>query len=120
VNKLTSFIIRNNIILFVLFLLITFGIIIVASKIELSYEYISSLPDENKTYQEYLKNKEIFPDKTSAIYIAIKNNYFFDQENLKQEYAFHQELSQIKEAKNVLSPFNAIRIKADFDANKFV
>lgn len=91
-----------------------------ATKIELSYEFNSSIPKSSETYLIFEKFKKQFGGSAEVVVIGLQTNDFFKLSTFTQIQNLQTKLKQVNGVVNVVSAADAIHLLKDSSQTKFV
>ncbi len=112
-SKIGEGILTNKIKILVLIGLVTIGLGIIASKIQLSYELAKILPKTDSRFQLYENFKKKYGEDGSVIVIGLENKNLFTPKEFSNWKALHDSIRTKKGIKNVLSLSNIPEVYID-------
>jgi uncharacterized protein len=117
--KVSRIILRNKIILLTLLALITIFLGYYATKVEMSYEYASMLPESDQAFQDNKKFNEVFGEEGNLIIVGVKDSTFFEFEKFQRWKKLCTELSEVEGVENLLSVSNAYNLHKNTEKKQF-
>jgi len=117
--RVSRIILRNKIILLSILALITIFLGYHAQKVEMSYEYASMLPKEDRAFQDNQKFIEVFGEEGNLIIIGIQDSTFFEFDKFQKWKSLCTDLSKVEGVENLLSISNAYNLHKNIDEKKF-
>lgn len=117
--KVSRFILRNKILLLAVLASITAFMGYQASKIEMSYEYASLLPQKDPAYKDYQHFVKMFGEEGNLIIIGMQDTAFFRLDHFNRWRTLCQELDQVSGVENLLSVTNTYDLVRNSEEKKF-
>lgn len=90
-----------------------------ALNVQMSYEMPNMLPENDSTFQSYLKFKQQFGEDGSVIALGIRNPEMFELEEFNRWYDLGQKINQIDGIQEVVSISRVVNIEKDTVSRKF-
>ncbi len=118
-NFLARIIIRNRPAFITVIVLITVFMGYRASKIQLSYNYVQSLPKDDPTMIAYEKFKTIFGEDGRIMAIGIQDSDFFKLEKFNDFYKLTQQIKKTEGIEDVMSVANLYDIQKNDSLHSF-
>ena len=102
-NKLARFILRNRLLLIGVIALLTGYMAFQAYQVKLSYEFARVLPEQDSSYQAYVKFKQKFGEDGSVMVIGFSDPNLFTLKKFNEWYDLNQEIRQMDGIEEVVS-----------------
>jgi len=112
-------ILRYRLIILSLIALITIFMGYTGSKIKMSYEMASMLPDDNPINIEYQEFKKQFGQDGSVIFVAIRDSNLFTLDHFKSWYDLTRDVSKINGVEGVVSAAHTYSLIRNDSLKKF-
>lgn len=110
---LGKFVLRNRLILLIIFSLFTGVMVYFATKVKLSYEFSKAIPTDNQKYQDYVSFRNKFGDDGNMMVIGFRSESVFNLEKFKSYQVLESELKKIPAVESVLSVPGAVALIKD-------
>jgi uncharacterized protein len=112
-SSIARFILRYKLLLLALLLVITGFMAWRATKVELSYEFVKSIPTDNPKYLVYQDFKRQFGDEGNTVVVGFEYKNLLTSPAFAAFWQLHQQYKQLHGIDNVLSAANAVRLLKD-------
>ena len=124
-NKLARFILRNRLLLIGVIALLTGYMAFQAYQVKLSYEFARVLPEQDSSYQAYVKFKQKFGEDGSVMVIGFSDPNLFTLKKFNEWYDLNQEIRQMDGIEEVVSMARIYKLQRNdslmrFDLTKVV
>lgn len=118
-DKLGGFILRKR--LYILILLSVFTLImgVIASKVEMTYQFAKLLPSSDSTLIEYEKFKETFGEDGNVFVIGIQEEDLFSLEKFSAWYELGEKIKKMNGVDEVMSVAHIYNLKRNDSLKKF-
>jgi len=110
-TKIAGIILRNRIILLSLVVLVTVFMFLQARKAQMSYELAQMLPNDDTTFVEHTRFKELFSEEANIFAIGIQDTAFFTLSHFQNWQNLTQEIKKIDGVIDVVSISELIKLK---------
>ncbi len=117
--RVSRIILRNKILLLSLLGIITLFLGYYATKVEMSYEYASMLPEQDSAFQDNINFNKIFGEEGNLIIIGVRDSSFFEFEKFQRWKRYCNELSDVDGVINLMSVANAYNLQKNTEERKF-
>ncbi len=118
--KVSSFILRKKYYILSVLLVLTLFFGYHARDVEMSYEYTSMLPKQDKAYTDYRNFIRIFGEEGNLIIIGVQDSRFFKLEHFEKWKNLCSDLSRVEGVENLLSISNSYNLSKDTVQKKFI
>lgn len=118
-QKLSSFILRNRLLLLFLVTIFTIFMGFTGRKIEMSYKYAELLPQKDSAAIDYEKFVETFGEEGNIIVIGVTDSNFYQLDHFKQWSKLCSNLDEVGAVENMLSVANAYQLVKNTEKKKF-
>ncbi|MEJ7626745.1 MAG: MMPL family transporter [Ferruginibacter sp.] len=115
---LGKFVIKNRLLMLLIFFASTGLMAYYASKVKLSYEFSNAIPKDNSKYKDYLAFKEKFGDDGNMLVIGIQTSDIFTLKNFNAYRQLEQDLKKDPAVENILSIPGAVTLLKDSATEK--
>jgi len=112
-QRLASWILKKRLILLSLLGILTCIMAYFAAHVQLSYDFIKSIPLNNPKYKQYLAFKKTFGEDGNLMAIGYQTNHFFDSSFFHDYQQLVQRIQQVPYVEDVLSIPTALNLKKD-------
>jgi len=117
-HSIAAFIIRFRIFLLVLLAAVTGLMAYYATKVQLTYEFASAVPDDNPEYIAYQNFRKQFGEDGNMLVVGVQTDKFFDATFFNDYRILEQQLEKVKGVENILSVPTAINLVKDTTNDK--
>lgn len=117
-HSIAAFIIRFRILLLIILAAITILFGYYATKVQLTYEFSSAVPDDNPEYIAYQAFRKQFGEDGNMLVIGVKTDKFFEPAFFNDYAALAKNLEKVKGVENILSIPTAINLEKDTATDK--
>ncbi|MDQ0105078.1 hypothetical protein SAMN05660909_04246 [Chitinophaga terrae (ex Kim and Jung 2007)] len=109
-QRLASFVLKFRLLLLVL-LFISTGIMgYFASKVEMSYDYVATIPTDNQKYIEFQEFKKKFGSDGNVLMLAVQTDKFFQADYFRDYVKLNQDMKKVFAVENIMSVPMAINL----------
>lgn len=112
-HSIAAFIIRFRIFLLILLTAVTVLLGYYATKVQLSYEFASAVPDDNPEYIAYQAFRKQFGEDGNTLVIGVQTDKFFDQNFFNDYVELTKKLQKVKGVENIMSVPTAVNLVKD-------
>ncbi|MBX6379323.1 MAG: MMPL family transporter [Thermoflavifilum aggregans] len=112
-QRLASWILKKRLILLSLLGILTCIMAYFAAHVQLSYDFIKSIPLNDPKYKQYLAFKKTFGEDGNLMVIGYQTNHFFDSSFFHDYQQLVQRIQQVPYVEDVLSIPTALNLKKD-------
>lgn len=116
---ISSFILRNRILILAVMLIITAGMGYYARTVTMSYKMAEVLPESDPTFKNYSKFRSIFGEEANVVIIALKDPEFFTPPTLQAWMQLENDIRSIQYVDWTLSPTSSSILLRDDSLKKF-
>jgi uncharacterized protein len=117
--RVSRFILKNKILLFILLAAITVFMGFHATRVEMSYEYSQLLPKKDPAFEAHEKFVSLFGEEGNLIVVAIQDEDFFALTHFEKWENLCRALSDIEGVENLLSVSNSYNLAKNTEEKKF-
>lgn len=117
-HRLAAFIIRYRISLLILLAAVTGVMAYYATKVQLSYEFASAVPEDNAEYVAYQKFRKQFGEDGNLLVVGIQTDQFFEPSFFNDYVAMTGKLAKVEGVQNILSIPGAVNLMKDTITDK--
>ncbi|MBV8254948.1 MAG: MMPL family transporter [Chitinophaga sp.] len=109
-QRLASFVLKFRLTLLLL-LLVTTGIMAwFASKVQMSYDYVATIPHDNPKYLEFQQFKKKFGEDGNMMVLGVQTDHFFQKDFFHNYIQLNKDIKGIHSVENILSVPLAINL----------
>ncbi|RFS22457.1 RND transporter [Chitinophaga silvatica] len=109
-QRLASFVLKYRLILLVL-LFISTGIMgYYASKVQMSYDYVATIPKDNPKYLEFQEFKQKFGGDGNVLMLAVQTDKFFSKDFFQDYVQLNKDMKNVFSVENIMSVPMAINL----------
>ncbi|MBV7533657.1 RND family transporter [Chitinophaga sp. sic0106] len=109
-QRLASFVLKFRFTLLLL-LLVTTGVMAwFASKVQMSYDYVATIPHDNPRYLEFQQFKKKFGEDGNMMVLGVQTEKFFQKEFFHDYIQLNKDIKSIHAVENILSVPAAINL----------
>lgn len=116
---IVRFILRNRPAILVVIGLITVFMVFKGSKVQLSYEMMRMLPENDTTYQDYVKFKQRFGEDGNLMVVGVTNPAIFQLEQFNAWYDLGEKIKKLDGIQEVISLARTINFGKDTVKRQF-
>jgi hypothetical protein len=109
-QRLAGFVLKYRLLLLLLLLIGTGVMGYFASKVQMSYEYVSTIPHDNPKFIEYQKFKEKFGADGNVLMLAVQTDKFFQSDFFKDYVQLNKDMKNVFAVENIMSVPMAINL----------
>ncbi len=118
--KVSRIILRRKFLLLGILFLVTLFFGYHARRVEMSYEYVSLLPQKDKAFSDYQEFVGIFGEEGNLIILGVEDSVFFDPQHFQRWQELVTRLGTVDGVENVVSLSNAYDLVRDTVSRKFM
>ncbi|RAJ75479.1 hypothetical protein CLV59_10993 [Chitinophaga dinghuensis] len=109
-QRLASFVLKFRLTLLLL-LLVTTGIMAwFATKVQMSYDYVATIPHDNPKYLEFQQFKKKFGEDGNMMVLGVQTDHFFQKDFFHDYIQLNKDIKGIHSVENILSVPLAINL----------
>lgn len=112
-QRLAKLVLRFRFPFLVILFAFTAWMALLASKVQLSYDFAKAIPVDNPKYQEYLSFKQKFGDDGNLMVIGIQSEHFFELPIFNAFTTLQHDIRKVKYVEDVLGVSSAINLVKD-------
>lgn len=112
-QSLAKLVLRFRFIFLIVLFALTALMALLASRVQLSYDFAKAIPVDNPKYQEYLSFKQKFGDDGNLMVIGIQSEHFFELANFNAFAKLQHDIRKVKAVEDVLGVSSAINLVKD-------
>ncbi|MFY0252773.1 RND family transporter [Chitinophaga sp. 30R24] len=102
-QRLAGFVLKYRLLLLFLLLAGTGVMGYFASKVQMSYDYVATIPHDNPKFLEYQKFKEKFGADGNVLMLAVQTDKFFQVDFFKDYVQLNKDLKNVFAVENIMS-----------------
>ena len=118
-TKIAGIILRYRILILSLVLVFTVFMGFQGRKAQMSYTLAQMLPQDDTTYLEHIKFREIFGEEANVFAVAVRDSNFFQIEHYKRWRALINELNTLRGVSNITSVTELIHLQKNKEKKNF-
>ncbi|RBL93198.1 efflux RND transporter permease subunit [Chitinophaga flava] len=109
-QRLAGFVLKFRLPLLLLLLIATGVMAIFATRVEMSYDYVATIPHDNPKFLEYQKFKEKFGGDGNMLVLGVQTDKFFQEDFFRDYMKLNQDLKKVSAVESILSVPVAINL----------
>ncbi|CAL1521388.1 efflux RND transporter permease subunit [Chitinophaga sp. MM2321] len=109
-QRLAGFVLKYRLSLLLLLLAGTGVMAYFASKVQMSYDYVATIPHDNPKFLEYQRFKEKFGGDGNMLVLGVQTDSFFQADFFNDYVKLNQDLKKVTAVENILSVPMAINL----------
>ena len=109
-QRLAGFVLKYRLLLLLLLLAGTGVMGYFASKVQMSYEYVSSIPHDNQKFLEFQEFKKKFGGDGNVLMLAVQTDKFFQADFFKDYVQLNKDMKNVFAVENIMSVPMAINL----------
>ncbi|MBC9931365.1 efflux RND transporter permease subunit [Chitinophaga qingshengii] len=109
-QRLASFVLKFRLPLLLLLLVATGVMAFYASKVQMSYDYVATIPHDNPKFLEYQEFKKKFGGDGNMLVLGVQTDKFFQADFFRDYLQLNHNLKQVSAVENILSVPLAINL----------
>ncbi|NLR64633.1 MMPL family transporter [Chitinophaga varians] len=109
-QRLASFVLKFRLTLLLLLLVATGVMAFYASKVQMSYDYVATIPHDNPKFLEYQEFKKKFGGDGNMLVLGVQTDKFFQADFFRDYLQLNHDLKKISAVENILSVPLAINL----------
>ncbi|NSL89112.1 efflux RND transporter permease subunit [Chitinophaga solisilvae] len=109
-QRLAGFVLKFRLPLLLLLLAGTGVMAYFASKVQMSYDYVATIPHDNPKYLEYQEFKKKFGGDGNMLVLGVQTDKFFTEDFFRDYMQLNRDLKKISAVENILSVPMAINL----------
>ncbi|WP_143309803.1 efflux RND transporter permease subunit [Chitinophaga vietnamensis] len=109
-QRLAGFVLKYRLPLLILLLISTGVMAWFASKVQLSYDYVATIPHDNPKFLEFQQFKKKFGEDGNMMVLGVQTDKFFDAGFFNDYVQLNKDIKNIKAVENILSVPLAINL----------
>ncbi|NML36472.1 MMPL family transporter [Chitinophaga sp. G-6-1-13] len=109
-QRLASFVLKFRLALLLLLLVATGVMAFYASKVQMSYDYVATIPHDNPKFLEYQEFKKKFGGDGNMLVLGVQTDKFFQADFFRDYLQLNHDLKKISAVENILSVPLAINL----------
>ncbi|WP_212001369.1 RND family transporter [Chitinophaga sp. HK235] len=109
-QRLAGFVLKFRLPLLLLLLIATGVMAIYATRVEMSYDYVATIPHDNPKFLEYQKFKEKFGGDGNMLVLGVQTDKFFQEDFFRDYVKLNQDLKKVSAVESILSVPVAINL----------
>lgn len=117
-QRLAGFVLKYRLLLLVLLLAGTGVMGYFASKVQMSYEYVSSIPHDNQKFLEFQEFKKKFGGDGNVLMLAVQTDKFFQADFFKDYVQLNKDMKNVFAVENIMSVPMAINLVKNDSSQK--
>lgn len=109
-QRLASFVLKFRLALLLLLMVATGVMAFYASKVQMSYDYVATIPHDNPKFLEYQEFKKKFGGDGNMLVLGVQTDKFFQADFFRDYLQLNHDLKKISAVENILSVPLAINL----------
>lgn len=109
-QRLAGFVLKYRLLLLLLLLAGTGLMGYFASKVQMSYEYVSSIPHDNQKFLEFQEFKNKFGGDGNVLMLAVQTDKFFQADFFKDYVQLNKDMKNVFAVENIMSVPMAVNL----------
>ena len=117
-QRLAGFVLKYRLLLLVILLAATGVMGYFANKVQMSYDYVATIPHDNPRFLEYQEFKQKFGGDGNVLMLAVQSDKFFQADFFKDYVQLNKDMKNVFAVENIMSVPMAINLVKNASTQK--
>ncbi|MCW3462712.1 efflux RND transporter permease subunit [Chitinophaga nivalis] len=109
-QRLAGFVLKYRLSLLVLLLISTGVMAYFASKVQMSYDYVATIPHDNPRYLEFQEFKNKFGADGNTLVLGVQTDKFFQEDFFRDYVQLNKDIKEVSAVENIMSVPMAVNL----------